>query len=88
MALSEGHRKNFETLERAFKQGDIALMECTEASTGDKVAVICMVSGSTQDDESIQFIPVARMFKTDPYEEWLPPDNEEGTQEAGHEVGH
>lgn len=33
MAISEGHKDNFETLKRAFANGDTALMECFDTKT-------------------------------------------------------
>ena len=41
MALLPGHRTNFQTLQDAFAAGDVALMECQLAETGEEVAVIC-----------------------------------------------
>ena len=36
-------RANFETLLRAAESGDLALMECTDAATGEPRYVICAV---------------------------------------------
>ena len=41
MSLSVGHKRNFETLRRAFLAGDAALVECRLAASGERVAVIC-----------------------------------------------
>ena len=40
MSLSLGDRTNFETLQEAFQNGDVALMECQLAATGEPVAVV------------------------------------------------
>ena len=71
MAIPEGHRNNFETLKRAFQAGDVALMECQCAATGDPAYVICMAN--REEDGSVDFVPVAKMFDENPYDEWIPP---------------
>jgi hypothetical protein len=38
MPLSMGHKKNFNTIRRAFRAGDAALMECQLATTGETAA--------------------------------------------------
>lgn len=70
MALKPGDQKNFETLKRAFADGSVALMECTEKETGEYVAVICAVR---KDGEVMEMVPFARFAKENPYEEWVPP---------------
>ena len=60
---------NFETLERAFKNGDVCLVACTDA-TGKLVPTICMVN--VLDDE-IELVSVAKMFTGNPYDEVTPP---------------
>lgn len=70
MAISEVHKKNFETLERATKNGDIALMECTDKKTGSSVNVICAVY---QNEGEYVFVPLAKLFNNNPYDELNPP---------------
>ncbi|MGH7119574.1 MAG: DUF6117 family protein, partial [Acetobacteraceae bacterium] len=43
MAISQGYKRNFETLQRVFKDEAAALLECTDAVTGKPVMVICAV---------------------------------------------
>ena len=57
MALADGYRKNFETLQRAFLSGDVALMECQAVATGETTAVIC--AANHHDDGSVEFVPFA-----------------------------
>lgn len=71
MAIPPGHRKNFETLRRAFKNGDVALLECKDAKTQQPVIAICMVG--RQNGEYIM-TPVAKMFDGNPFEELIPPE--------------
>lgn len=76
MALPLGHRQNFNTLQRAFLNGDVALMECQLSATGEEVAVIC--AASPQEDGTIQFTPFAMLFNNNPYEALNPPNPDGG----------
>lgn len=70
------HKKNFETLGKAFRAGHVALMDCIEKSTGEHVAVICAV---VFDGKEYTFTPFARFFNGNPFEMLVPPteyDNE------------
>ena len=69
-----GHRTNFDTLMRAAKRGDLALVSCTDAKTGEPAAAICVVNH--EPNGAVDLVPVARMFNSNPYEELLPPDIE------------
>lgn len=69
MSLKPGDRKNFDTLKRAFGNGDVALMECTDAKTGEYVAVVCAV---TRTDEEVVMAPLAKLFGGNSYEEVIP----------------
>lgn len=69
------HKANFETLKKAFSSGNVALMECTEKITGEKVAVICAV---VFDGEEYNFTPFAKFFNGNPYELLIPPTVPEG----------
>ena len=79
MSLLKGHVANFKTLSQAFENDDVALMECTDAKTGESIAVICMVNRVAGD---IEFVPVARMFNGNPYEEVVPPTIDEEDSDA------
>jgi hypothetical protein len=72
MPLSVGHKRNFNTLLRAFRTGDAALMECQVAATGETAAVICAVDRLP--DNQFEFIPFATMFPGNPYEAVDPPN--------------
>lgn len=43
MAIPDYARTNFETLMKAAKAGDLALMECTEVDSGETRYVLCAV---------------------------------------------
>lgn len=69
------HKANFDTLQRAFDDGAIALMECKDVKTGELVAVVCAVQKNGDD---VEMVPFARMFDGNPYEQVLPPLPEGG----------
>jgi hypothetical protein len=79
MSLSVGDRTNFETLQAAFLNGDVAMMECELVATGEPVAVVC--AANRQEDGSVEFAPFAMMFAGNPYEMLKPPKPEGGFHE-------
>jgi len=70
MGIAVGYKNNFETMKHAFANGDVALMECTDVATGKPVITICAVQ---TDQEGCTFVPLAKMFDGNPYEELNPP---------------
>jgi hypothetical protein len=70
--ITEGYRANFETLQRAFANGDVALLECTDKQTRQPVMVVCAV-GFDPATEEYAFTPFAKLFDGNPYEEVDPP---------------
>ena len=86
MALTDAEKANFETLKRAVRNDDLALMECTDRATNERVPTLCaaeLVEASEDAPEGtepeMQFIPIAKLFTQDPYKELLPPaEGEEG----------
>jgi hypothetical protein len=71
MALAAGHRQNFDTLQRAFGNGDVALMECELAATGEAVAVLCAANRLAGGE--IEFAPFGMLFNDNPYTLLNPP---------------
>jgi Family of unknown function (DUF6117) len=70
--MLQPHQKaNFHTLERAFANGDVCLLECTDAKTGGQVATICAVQ--RHPDKSATTIPIATLIVGNPYEQLVPP---------------
>lgn len=69
--IPQGHRKNFETMLRAARDGALALIECLDAKTGVPVYTICMMGRAENGD--YMTAPVARLFEGNPYEELTPP---------------
>jgi len=72
--IVQEHQNNFDTLTRAFDQSDVVLMDCINAKTGEHEALICAVNF---DGEEYQFTPFARMINGNPFDMFIPP-NENG----------
>lgn len=71
--ISDYQKANFETLKHAFQRGDVALMECFDKQEGQTVVVICAV----EQGEAIGFVPFAKFFNGNPYEQLVPPGKEQ-----------
>lgn len=69
--LKKGYRRNFQTLLDAAENNNISLVSCTDVKTGKPSAVICAVNGPN--DGSLEFVPLAKLFDENPYEEVTPP---------------
>ena len=68
-----GHKRNFETLQKAFASGDMCLLDCRLKATGERVAALCVVQQNHTDSDRA-FIPFAIMLNGNPYELLDPPD--------------
>lgn len=79
MTAVQQHRPNFATLQSAFQNGDVALLECQLKSTGESVAVIVSVN---RDGEEFGFVPFAMMFNGNPYEMLNPHDPDGGFHDS------
>ena len=71
MAIPEHARTNFQTLLRAAGDGNLALMECADARTGEVRYVICAVGRS---DGDFVFTLFGHLADDNPYDAYLPPD--------------
>jgi hypothetical protein len=76
MSLTPGYKRNFETLQDAFANGDVALMECQQRTTNESVAVICAANRLPSGE--IEFVPFATLFNGNPYEMVNPPSPDGG----------
>ena len=70
MAIPDYARKNFQTLQRAAEVGDLALMECRDAATGETRYVICAVG---RDKGQYLMTPFGHLADGDPFQIYLPP---------------
>jgi hypothetical protein len=71
MPIERGYVRNFETLIRAAKNGDLALLDTQDKETGKRVIAVVAVG---RNGEQYEMSPLAKMFDGDPYEELNPPD--------------
>ena len=70
MSIPEHAQANFQTLLRAAEKGDLALMECADALTGETRYVICAVGREGSD---LLFTPFGHLADGNPYEAYVPP---------------
>ncbi|KVK54316.1 hypothetical protein BCY90_15685 [Agrobacterium deltaense] len=71
MAIPDYARTNFETLLRAARDGNLALMECLDARTEEPRFVLCAVGGDGGDRV---FTPFGHLAAGNPYDAYFPPD--------------
>ncbi|OOO27815.1 hypothetical protein BS627_03655 [Agrobacterium salinitolerans] len=76
MAIPDRARTNFETLLRAASDGNLALMECLDASTREPRYVLCAVG---RNGGEYVFTPFGHLADGDPYGAYLPPDPDDPT---------
>ncbi len=74
MAIPDYARANFETLMKAAKAGDLALMECTDVASGETRYVLCAVSRSIgRDTGDFIMTPFGHLAPGNPYDAYIPP---------------
>lgn len=72
MSIPEHARANFQTLLRAAAEGNLALMECTDAATGEPRHVVCAVS---RDGADFVFTPFGHLADGNPFGAYLRPSD-------------
>ena len=79
MAIPDAIKNNFHTLEKAFKQEDIVLLECRDRNTGEPAYAICAINLIRQSgrEPEIEMVPFGLMFNSDPYETLIPASDPE-----------
>jgi hypothetical protein len=70
MSIPKYISANFDTLLRAACDGNLALMECTDAVTGELRYVICAVGRQGTD---YVFTPFGHLADGNPYDVYVPP---------------
>ena len=70
MSIPDYARANFQTLLNAAANGDLALMECADAVSGETRYVIAAVG---REGEEFVFTPFGHLADGDPSEAYLPP---------------
>lgn len=66
--LTDGMKANFDTLLRAAAGGDLALVLVRRVSDGVEVPVVCATQASGDPEKPLEFVPLAEMPITNPYE--------------------
>jgi hypothetical protein len=79
MAIPDYARKNFQTLLRAAEAGHLALLECTDAATGEPRYVLTAV-GWQDGEHGGEYVmtPFGHLADGNPYELYIPPDADVG----------
>jgi len=72
MSIPDHAHANFETLLRAAAEGNLTLMERTDAVTGEPRYVICAVG---RDGADFVFTPFGHLADGNPFEAYLPPSD-------------
>ena len=75
MSIPEHARANFQVLLSAAANGDLALMECADAVSGEPRFVICAVG---REGEDFLFTPFGHLAEGNPYEAYVPPSARDG----------
>lgn len=71
MSIPNHARTNFNTLLKAAADGNLALVECTDAVTGEPRYVLCAISRNTRD---FVMTPFGHLAPDNPFDAYLPPD--------------
>jgi hypothetical protein len=71
MAIPDHARANFDTLLRAARDGNLALMECLDAATREPRYVLCTVG---RNDDEFVFTPFCHLADGNPYDAYVPPN--------------
>lgn len=72
MSIPDYARANFNTLLRAAASGDLALVECADAATGEPRYVLCAVG---RDGGDYVMTPFGHLARGNPFEAYLPPES-------------
>lgn len=85
MAIPDHARTNFKTLLRAAADGNLALMECTDAATGEPRYVIAAVG---RDRRGVVMTPFGHLADGNPYDAYTPlvgndPDTPSNSAQSG-----
>ena len=77
--IPDAYRENFNTLLRAAQNGDLALVETTDAKTGDPRYVIAAIQ---PEEDQVRVVPFGHMASGNPYEEYADPTSVPPTSET------
>jgi hypothetical protein len=68
MAISDAIKTNFNSLEKAFRNGDIALIECRDRRNSEPAYAICAINLQWPADREpeIEMVPLGLIFNGQP----------------------
>lgn len=69
--IQKGYETNFKTMQKAFTNKDVCIMECMDRQTGKPVIAVC--ASYKDKDGMFVTVPLAKMFDGNPYEEMYSP---------------
>lgn len=75
MKLNNAYKADFNTLLQAAKNGHLVLLDCQDKATGQSIPTICALD---YDGHEYTFIPLAKLFTGNPYDEMNPPNPDGG----------
>jgi len=81
--IADHHSRNLETLQLAFVNGDVGLLEAQRVSDGQ--TVVLLVAFAEVDGE-IGMTPFAEMVNGNPYELYRPPNPDGGFHPSDQEI--
>lgn len=79
MTIPDHASRNFQTLLKAARNDDLALMECLDAETRELRYVLCAVG---RDGEDYVFTPFGHLAPGNPFDAYLPPADGDGFAET------
>jgi hypothetical protein len=79
MSIPDHIRRNFDTLRQAAVDGNLALVECTDAVTGEPRYVLCAVG---RDGTEFVLTPFGHLAPGNPFDAYLPPDASRGVSDV------
>ncbi len=69
MAVPAGHVTNLETIYRAARNNDLAVMEVNRIGSGEPAHLLVAVG---RDGDEFNITPLAQLFDDNPYEQFMP----------------
>jgi len=72
--LLKAHKDNFDTLQRAMRDGNLALLSAIRKEDQKPVALVCAISTNT--DKTFTPVPLAVMIEDNPFELFEDPISE------------
>lgn len=77
LTIPDHMRDRFNTLVRAARNGDLALMSCLDAQTSEPRFVMC--AANRESNGAVTFVPIGHLTPNDnPYDAYIPPEQANG----------